>query len=55
MGVFTYVYYSSLIREHRVTIGGILQSIVSGLTVDEQLQLLADLKSYLQGQGLKVV
>ena len=29
MGVFTYVYYSSLIRENNVTVGGILQTIVS--------------------------
>lgn len=54
MGVFTYVYYSSLIREHHVTVGSILQTIVSGLTVDEQLELVADLKRYLSGQGIIV-
>ena len=52
MGVFTYVYYSSLIREHHVTVGSILQTIVSGLTQEEQLELLADLKKYLSGQGV---
>ncbi|KAK2463249.1 hypothetical protein APHAL10511_004904 [Amanita phalloides] len=52
MGVFTYVYYSSLIREHHVTVGSILQTIVSGLTLDEQLELLADLNKYLSGQGV---
>jgi phosphatidate cytidylyltransferase len=54
MGVFIYVYYSSLIRENHVTVGSILQSIVGGLTVDEQLELLRDLKKYLQGQGILV-
>jgi phosphatidate cytidylyltransferase len=54
MGVFTYVYYSSLIREHHVTVGGILQTIVSGLTIDEQLELVADLKRYLGRQGIMV-
>lgn len=54
MGVFTYVYYSSLIREHHVTVGSILQMIVSGLTVHEQLELMADLKRYLEGQGIAV-
>jgi phosphatidate cytidylyltransferase len=54
MGVFTYVYYSSLIREHHVTVGSILQTIVSGLTVDEQLELIVDLKKYLAGQGVLV-
>ena len=54
MGVFTYVYYSSLIREHHVTVGSLLQMIVSGLTVQEQLELMADLKRYLEGQGISV-
>ena len=54
MGVFTYVYYSSLIREHHVTVGSVLQMIVSGLTVNEQLELMADLKRYLEGQGIAV-
>ncbi|GJE92720.1 cytidylyltransferase family-domain-containing protein [Phanerochaete sordida] len=54
MGVFTYVYYSSLIRQHNVTVGSILQMIVSGLSVQEQLELMSDLKRYLEGQGIKV-
>lgn len=54
MGVFTYVYYSSIIRQHHVTVGSLLQMIVSGLTVGEQLELMSDLKRYLEGQGVKV-
>ncbi|KAI0779489.1 cytidylyltransferase family-domain-containing protein [Fomes fomentarius] len=54
MGVFTYVYYSSLIREHHVTVGSVLQTIASGLTVAEQLELMADLKRYLESQGVIV-
>lgn len=54
MGVFTYVYYSSLIRQHHVTVGAVLQTIVSGLTVEEQLELLGDMKKYLSGQGIKI-
>jgi len=54
MGVFTYVYYSSLIREHHVTVGSILQTIVSGLTTEEQLELIADLRRYLEKQGIAV-
>jgi phosphatidate cytidylyltransferase len=54
MGVFTYVYYSSLIRESGVSVGSLLQMIVSGLTVDEQLELMGDLKRYLEGQGIEV-
>ena len=54
MAVFTYVYYSSLIRESHVTVGSLLQMIVSGLTVQEQLELIADLRRYLEGQGIAV-
>jgi len=54
MGVFTYVYYSSLIREHHVTVGSILQTIVSGLTVEQQLELIGDLRRYLAGQGISI-
>ncbi|KAI0730251.1 phosphatidate cytidylyltransferase [Fomitopsis betulina] len=54
MGVFTYVYYSSIIRQHHVSIGSILQMIVSGLTPQQQLELMGDLKRYLEGQGIAV-
>jgi phosphatidate cytidylyltransferase len=54
MGVFTYVYYTSFIRDAHITVGSVLQTVVSGLTVDEQLQLIADLKRYLQGRGISV-
>jgi len=54
MGVFTYVYYSSLIRQMNVTVGSALQMIVSGLSVSDQLLVISDLKRYLEGQGIKV-
>jgi len=54
MGVFTYVYYSSLIRVNNVTVGKILEIVVSGLTVDQQLELIRDLSRYLEGQGIAV-
>jgi phosphatidate cytidylyltransferase len=54
MGVFVYVYHSSIIREHHVTVGSVLQTIVSGLTLDEQLDLVADLQRYLAGQGISI-
>jgi len=54
MGVFTYVYYTSLIRENRVTVGSVLQTVVSGLTIEEQIQLIRDLTRYLTNQGIPV-
>jgi phosphatidate cytidylyltransferase len=49
MDMFVYVYYSSFIREHHVTVGSVLQTIVSGLTIEEQLELINGLKHYLRG------
>lgn len=54
MGLFSYVYYSSLIREHHVTIGSVLQTVVTHLTVEDQLELYRELTRYLHGQGVKV-
>ena len=52
MGIFTYVYYSSLVKVHHVTVGHVLQLIVSGLTLDEQIELMGDFKRYLEGRGI---
>lgn len=50
-GVFSYVYYTALVREHHVTVGSVLQTIVSSLSVAEQIELFNDLKRYLDGIG----
>jgi phosphatidate cytidylyltransferase len=55
MGIFSAVYYSSLIRVHHVTVGSVLQTIVNSLSTQEQLEVLYDLQKYLHGQGVKVV
>lgn len=54
MGVFTYVYYSSLIRQTNVSVGSVLQAIVSGLSVDDQLLVISEVRRYLEGQGIQV-
>ena len=64
MGMFAYVYYSSLIRVSRrmaeliqvqhVDVGSIMQAIVTSLDLPEQLELLSDLKRFLEGQGVAV-
>lgn len=52
MGLFTYVYYSSMIRDNHVTVGGIMQTVVASLDTQEQLELVKLLTSYLAKQGL---
>ncbi|KAL7418755.1 phosphatidate cytidylyltransferase [Cryptotrichosporon argae] len=54
MGLFSYVYYSSLIRIQYVTVGSIMQTIVTSLSTSEQLELYADVRRFLDGQGVKV-
>ncbi|KEP47665.1 phosphatidate cytidylyltransferase [Rhizoctonia solani 123E] len=52
MGMFSYVYLSSVVRIHQVTVGGVLQSVVSGLSLEDQITLVRDLLHYLEGQGV---
>ncbi|CAE6452785.1 unnamed protein product [Rhizoctonia solani] len=54
MGMFSYVYLSSVVRIHQVTVGGVLQTVVSGLSVEDQIALVRDLLHYLDGQGITV-
>ncbi|SYW85280.1 related to CDS1 - CDP-diacylglycerol synthase [Ustilago bromivora] len=51
MGLFSYVYYSSLIREHHVTVGSVLQTVVTQLTLEDQMELYNEISRYLVGQG----
>jgi phosphatidate cytidylyltransferase len=44
MGIFSYVYYTNLIRINDVTVSSVLQIVINGLSRDEQLQLLDELK-----------
>lgn len=51
MGLFSYVYYSSLIRESRLTVGHVMQMVVTQLPLDQQKELLYDLTRYLTSEG----
>jgi phosphatidate cytidylyltransferase len=54
MGLFSYVYYSSLIREHRVTVGSVLQTVVTHLSAEEQLEAYREIGRFLAGRGVAV-
>lgn len=51
MGMFSYVYYSNLIRVHTVTVGSVLQMIANGLSVEDQRGLLEDLTRLVEGRS----
>ncbi|KAH8929406.1 hypothetical protein BT69DRAFT_1307084 [Atractiella rhizophila] len=52
MGLFSYVYYSSLVRVQYVSVGSVLGTIINGLSTEDQLELYHDLQKYLKGQGI---
>lgn len=51
MGMFSYVYYSNLIRVHAVTVGSVLQTIANGLSTEDQWLLVEVLTRLLEGRS----
>ncbi|KAL7409094.1 phosphatidate cytidylyltransferase [Mrakia frigida] len=51
MGLFSYVYYSSLIRVNSVTPASVLQTIAS-MTSEQQVEILSKLSLYVNGKGI---
>lgn len=54
MGLFSYVYYSSLIREHHVTVGTVLQLVATQLGEKEQLEAYREIGRFLAARGIRV-
>ncbi|CAH0058384.1 unnamed protein product [Clonostachys solani] len=52
MGFFAYVYYHSFIETHQVRLGTVLETAITSLTVDEQVELVKGMGRYLTNQGL---
>jgi len=48
MGLFSYVWYTSLIRENKVSVAQVLDAIVSSLNHDQQVELLAALQKFVR-------
>lgn len=51
MGLFAYMYYQSFIAVHKASVGGVIETAITGLTVDEQMQVVKGLSKYLYNQG----
>jgi phosphatidate cytidylyltransferase len=52
MGLFSYVYFISFIKDTQTSVGQILQLAINGLNTDDQIQLFHSLKTYLEGQDI---
>lgn len=51
MGLFSYMYYHSFIAVHKSSVGGVIEAAITGLTVEEQLDVVKGLGKYLYNQG----
>jgi phosphatidate cytidylyltransferase len=52
MGLFAFMYYQSFIAVHKTTVGGVIETAINGLTVDEQVEVMKGLGKYLYNQGV---
>ncbi|KKY21455.1 putative phosphatidate cytidylyltransferase [Phaeomoniella chlamydospora] len=52
MGLFAYLYFQSFIAVyHKATVGGVIETAITGLTIQEQVEVLKVLSKYLYNQG----
>ena len=52
MGFFTFMYYSSFIATFRTSVGTVIEGAITGLSPEEQLQVVRGLAQYLVNQGV---
>lgn len=52
MGTLAYMYYQGFIAQHKATVGGVLEMAITGLTVEEQIEVVKGLSKYLVNQGV---
>ena len=52
MGFFAYMYYHSFIAVYKANVGDIIETVINGLTVDEQFEVVRGLSKYLHNQGV---
>ncbi|EEU39335.1 uncharacterized protein NECHADRAFT_81432 [Fusarium vanettenii 77-13-4] len=52
MGFFAYMYYHSFIAIHKVNLGTVLETAITSLSPDEQVELVKSMGHYLRNQGV---
>ena len=52
MGFFTFLYYQSFIAVYKASVGGVLETVIQGLSSEEQVEVVKGLTKYLINQGL---
>ena len=46
------MYYQSFIAVHKASVGGVIETVITGLTPEEQLEVVRGLSKYLFNQGV---
>jgi phosphatidate cytidylyltransferase len=52
MGFFAYMYYHTFIALHKVNVGSVLETAITSLSPDEQIELVKSMARYLGNQGV---
>lgn len=52
MGFFAYMYYHSFIAVYKVSLGGVIETAITGLTPEEQMELVKGISKHLFNQGV---
>jgi phosphatidate cytidylyltransferase len=50
MGSIAFMYYTSFIAIHKTTVGGVLEAAITGLTPEEQMEVVKTLSRHLVNQ-----
>ena len=52
MGFFAFMYYQSFIAVYKASVGDVLETVIHGLTGEEQVEVMRGLAKYLFNQGV---
>jgi len=52
MGFFAYMYYHTFIAVYKVSVGGVMEMAITGLSPEEQVELIRGMGRYLGNQGV---
>jgi len=52
MGFFAYLYYHSFIAVYNISLGGVIEQAIIGLTAEEQIELVKGISKHLYNQGV---
>ncbi|KAI1302708.1 phosphatidate cytidylyltransferase [Xylaria venustula] len=52
MGFFAFIYYQTFVAQHKLNYGNVMELAITGLTLDEQVELVRGLSKYLENQGI---